>query len=642
MDSDLLSISGRLERIENLVFDLQEHLRKVLPEQIQAATSADGQNRPRTRIDDIAVEKAPRSSSFRSSQEQEQSVRTESTILEEEHPERDRFAGVLPFSVLLDTVNVFFVYCHNQPYSFFHEGNFRQRLANDELPDHLLFAVLSSAIRFSTHPFFEGSLYEASITYANKSWKSIVASCFAANQVADIRTVQTITLLSIFDFTAGNSRHGSAWVKIGMAVRIAQDLRFMMEENSTRLSYADQEEQRRVFWSVYLLDRLVSCGRGRPPAILDASCQLQLPCDESSWRRGSWKKTLTLEQLSNRSLLPKYPDIYETGLSSTVRRPQLEGEQQGPFAHVVVMACTLGRAAQYMLQEFNIRNRDPPWDANSDFASLESDLLYLESHLGMGRPAMEIVSRCCAADGKIDQPSAGPIIFSHALFHLCHCLLNHPFLLRRRLESCHTAAPSSFLSRAFSSGWQHAQLLTRTLTDARKAGYIAQTSFYGYCAVVAGTIAALHIHSEHDGKRYESSVLLDENIRYLEEISGYWKNVSSMVFALKRFAEDTTHLNSLTSDNPDIMPLELSATDVMWSLVDYSTMSNAVQVAQVSSPDVSFWLDVNTSWYDLFGGVSTTNFGAHEVGSGPARPALHGNHNKELMADAPPVFFNIN
>lgn len=108
---------------------------------------------------------------------------------------------MLPFSVLLDTVNVFFVYCHNQPYSFFHEGNFRQRLANDELPDHLLFAVLSSAIRFSTHPFFEGSLYEASITYANKSWKSIVASCFAANQVADIRTVQTITLLSIFDFT---------------------------------------------------------------------------------------------------------------------------------------------------------------------------------------------------------------------------------------------------------------------------------------------------------------------------------------------------------------------------------------------------------------------------------------------------------
>jgi hypothetical protein len=24
------------------------------------------------------------------------------------------------------------------------------------------------------------------------------------------------------------------------------------------------------------------------------------------------------------------------------------------------------RGAQYMLQEFNIRNRDPPWDANSD------------------------------------------------------------------------------------------------------------------------------------------------------------------------------------------------------------------------------------------------------------------------------------
>jgi Fungal specific transcription factor domain len=300
-------------------------------------------------------------------------------------------------------------------------------------------------------------------------------------------------------------------VKIGMAVRIAQDLRFMMD-TATDLSYADQEERRRVFWSVYLLDRLVSCGRGRPPAILDASCQLQLPCDEQTWRDGNWKPTLTLEQLSNRTLLG--------------------AEQQGPFAHVVVMAYTLSRGAQYMLQEFNIRNRDPPWDANSDFAAIESDLLYLESHLEMRRPPMDIIAQYCSKDGKIDQHSAGPIVFSHALFHLCYCLLNHPFLLRRRLDTCRMAAPSSFLSRAFISGWEHAKRLTELLKDTRKAGCIAQTSFYGYCAAIAGTIASLHLHSDNNGMRQESSLLLKENIHYLEDISKYWKNVSSMVSLL--------------------------------------------------------------------------------------------------------------
>jgi hypothetical protein len=109
-----------------------------------------------------------------------------------------------PISVLLEAVDLFFLYCHNQPYSFFHEGNFRQRLANKEVADHVLFAVLANAIRFSTNPFFNNK-YEAAVSYANKSWQSIVSTCFAAHQVADVQSVQTITLLAIFDFTGWQS-----------------------------------------------------------------------------------------------------------------------------------------------------------------------------------------------------------------------------------------------------------------------------------------------------------------------------------------------------------------------------------------------------------------------------------------------------
>jgi hypothetical protein len=108
---------------------------------------------------------------------------------------------MLPLPVILSTVDEFFQYSHNQPYSFFHEGNFRQRLSAGQIPDHLLFAVLATAIRFSKHPFFEGRTHEAAVAYANRSWRSIVASCFIGGESADIRTVQTITLLSIFDFT---------------------------------------------------------------------------------------------------------------------------------------------------------------------------------------------------------------------------------------------------------------------------------------------------------------------------------------------------------------------------------------------------------------------------------------------------------
>lgn len=281
-----------------------------------------------------------------------------------------------------------------------------------------------------------------------------------------------------------------------------------MLESATHLPYAEQEERRRTFWSIYLLDRLATCGRARPPAILDASCQLQLPCDEISWRTGVWKQTLTLQQLSHRTLSPP--------------------EQQGPFGHVVAMAYTLSRGAQYMLQQFNMRNQDPPWDANSDFASIQSDLLYLESLLQMHKSPTAMIDKH-ASGGQVDQQCTGPIIFSRALFHLCYCILHHPFLLRRRLDSCPIAAPSSFLSRSFDTAWEHSKQMAHLLHEVRQAGAIAEASFYGYCTAVAGTITALYLHDRSDARRVEASTILEMHLSYLKDIGRYWKNVSYMV-----------------------------------------------------------------------------------------------------------------
>jgi hypothetical protein len=52
-------------------------------------------------------------------------------------------------------------------------------------------------------------------------------------------------------------KHRAAWLKIGLAARYAQALNLTLEP-SELLSQADQEEHRRAYWSVYLLDKLVS------------------------------------------------------------------------------------------------------------------------------------------------------------------------------------------------------------------------------------------------------------------------------------------------------------------------------------------------------------------------------------------------
>ena len=445
------------------------------------------------------------------------------------------FTELAPLPVILSVVDDYFHCCHNQPYSFFHEESFRHRLSNGFLPDHLLLAVLASAVRFSSHPFFNGKTHEVAVSYADKSWKSIVSSCFAREEGTDIMTVQTITLLSIFDFTgmfflrvlvpaknlliyltltaAGHERHGSAWVKIGLSVRIAQDLRLMMNGRPD-LPIVDQEERRRVFWSLYLLDRIVSCGRARPPAILEASCQLQLPCDESAWRQGQLQTTDTLDQLSNKTLL---------------------NANLGPFALEVIMAYVMSRCAQYVLQQYNIRSRYPPWDPNSDFASICSDLLYIESHFEMGKPITDIISPGSNLDSSLDHQTSSMAIFSRALFYLCHCLLNHPFLLRYRLEISNTRAPSSFLERSFTFGKTCAKRLAQLMSDSLSMGLPLNASFYGYCAVVSGSFQALYLQSPDDAVCLESAECVQWSLATLREVGKHWVNVSIMVRNLPPF-----------------------------------------------------------------------------------------------------------
>ncbi|RVX70556.1 hypothetical protein B0A52_05207 [Exophiala mesophila] len=511
--------------------------------------------------------------------------------------------------VLMSVVDAYFMYAQNQPYSFFHEGNFRRRLAQNELADHLVLAVVASAVRFCTHPLLPVDTHEVAVSYANKSWQSVISNCFGTSTAANVSIVQTIALLALFDFTAGKSRHGAAWVKIGMAVRIAQDLGLMLEPPAD-LSFADQEERRRVFWSVYLLDRLVSCGRGRPPAIVDACCQLQLPCDEQTWRDGAWQQTLTLDELANRTS----PSLQRAGL----------------FAHVIVMAYTVGRAAQYMLQEFNIRSRYPPWDPSSDFAAIEADLLHLESRLELDKPLAETLSPYYTPAGGADYHHTGPIIFSTALFHLCYCMLTHPFLLRRRLEIGQITAPSSFLARMFDTGWHHAQRMVELFQAANNHGCTFRSSFSGYCILIAGSIAACYTDDEDTAKRLKASNLLQDAITYLQGTGRYWRNVSTMVsceFAysvfgisdrpksniqgeiLQHAAENTLVYSQLASQRSQIAPLAPEYSNTMWSLVDYSTISNetSASLAANQSTTADLWFD---SWIDLFGmQYSTGDFG---------------------------------
>lgn len=124
-------------------------------------------------------------------------------------------------------------------------------------------------------------------------------------------------------------------------------------------------------------------------------------------------------------------------------------------------------------------------------------------------------------------------MFARALFHLCQCLLYHPFLLKQRLESLGARPPLSFVTQAFDGCKAAALAMCEMMDEVKRLECEAISTyydpFYGYCTMVAGTIHALFLHSSDKHIVDISTSSFASSMRNLEELSLYWKSSSLMV-----------------------------------------------------------------------------------------------------------------
>jgi hypothetical protein len=55
-----------------------------------------------------------------------------------------------PPEVMDEIANLYFIHCHNQPYSVFHEGAFKMKLSAGLIEPQVQYCVLGMSIRFVT------------------------------------------------------------------------------------------------------------------------------------------------------------------------------------------------------------------------------------------------------------------------------------------------------------------------------------------------------------------------------------------------------------------------------------------------------------------------------------------------------------
>ncbi|KAK1518271.1 chitin deacetylase 1 [Colletotrichum abscissum] len=97
----------------------------------------------------------------------------------------------------------------------------------------------------------------------------------AARESRTVQNIEAMTLLVMFHLRSTSS-HG-LWYMIGLAMRTSIDLGLHRAAHEQNLDGPIVQRRRRLFWSVYSLERTIAVSLGRPLSIADNQIDVELP-----------------------------------------------------------------------------------------------------------------------------------------------------------------------------------------------------------------------------------------------------------------------------------------------------------------------------------------------------------------------------
>ncbi|KKY20381.1 putative transcription factor [Diplodia seriata] len=183
------------------------------------------------------------------------------------------------FQLLTDEIKNSYLRC-SYKWSFHHTPTFLTRVNDKALDPWVVWAILALAVRFSRHapgPY-------ATPTDASKAFAAHARHILQPEiESPSLSRIQALLMLTGHDWGAGNGRR--AWFYLGMAIRMVQILNLCEEPPLSSSGVASPhdfiaaEERRRTAWTCFLMDSLLSGGKGRKRSLSAADMRIQLPCE---------------------------------------------------------------------------------------------------------------------------------------------------------------------------------------------------------------------------------------------------------------------------------------------------------------------------------------------------------------------------
>ncbi|CDH56248.1 zinc finger transcription factor 1 [Lichtheimia corymbifera JMRC:FSU:9682] len=191
--------------------------------------------------------------------------------------------SILPPSDVVDHLVKVFFNCITNYVGIFNEESLLRDIRERRCSDFLILSILAVAARYSDRSdICEDPPWHSGEKYACKA-RSIL---FSSIDIPSLSNVQALILLTMHEYSC--ARGPRSWMYSGMAVRMALELGLNkdidLKEDGKRTMSVDRwieiEVQRRVFWAVFTLDKLLSASTGRPSILQEDDCETLLPCDK--------------------------------------------------------------------------------------------------------------------------------------------------------------------------------------------------------------------------------------------------------------------------------------------------------------------------------------------------------------------------
>lgn len=160
-----------------------------------------------------------------------------------------------------------------------------QHLASPSIDPGADLALLFMAMKLAASEVPDGLPPQTQLYQDVKSFYSYVE----AHNGFSIQLIQALLLIGMYEL--GHAIYPAAYLSTGHSAHLGHAMG-LHDRNAPQMlqrctTWTEQEERRRVWWGVIILDRFVSIGhRGKPFASADPSLDIHLPTDDSHWDRG--------------------------------------------------------------------------------------------------------------------------------------------------------------------------------------------------------------------------------------------------------------------------------------------------------------------------------------------------------------------